>query len=101
MKLLVVLGFADYDPAIMKIFKQANILIFSKSRMSGYKQDELPNWTENWFSATRDEYEAIMFFAFTNEEKVDAVTAAVAAFNSSSEATSKIRAFVMNVEQAV
>ncbi len=101
MKLLVVLGFEAYDKDILRILKEAEIKIFSKSRMSGYKNGDEQDLSTNWFSASVNEYNAIMFFAFTEAEKSQQVMSLVQAFNEKSQAQSKIRAFVMHVEDAV
>ncbi len=101
MKLLVVTGFEDYTNEILQILKKAEIHIFSKSQMSGFKNNFREDNSGNWFAAGHNEYNAVMIFAFTEAEKAERVLELVQSSNDQNTSQSKIRAFLTNVEKAV
>jgi hypothetical protein len=101
MKLLVITAFEDYTKEIIQIFKQAQITVFSKSPMSGFKFTGQEDEGGNWFAATQHEYNSVMFFAFTEVEKASKAMELVQQSNDRNSSQSKIRAFLMAVEGEV
>lgn len=100
MKFLVVTSLKEYQKAVNDIFHQANIPVFSVSRIIGHKDEQQPSLLDSWFSSGSEEFDSIFIFSFTEDDKTEKALQLVNEYNSSKKSVFPIRAFVMPVEKA-
>ena len=55
----------------------------------------------NWFSSEKLGNESIMFFSFTNKEKIDALFNLIEEFNKNLETNNPLKAIVVPVERFI
>tara|TARA_R110002051_G_scaffold324743_1_gene423395 strand:- start:70 stop:375 length:306 start_codon:yes stop_codon:yes gene_type:complete len=101
MKLVLVTAVEEFEKDVLKIFKKANIENFSSSDIDGYKNTPSLLMASNWFSATKSGNESIMFFSFTNKEKIDGLFMIIEEFNNNLETNNPIRAVVVPIEKFI
>ena len=101
MKLVIVTAVEEFQKEVLKIFKKANIENFSSSDIDGYKNAPSLLKASNWFSAEKNGNESIMFFSFTNKEKIDGLFTIIDEFNTNLETNNPIRAVVLPVERFI
>ncbi|PQJ69065.1 hypothetical protein [Polaribacter butkevichii] len=101
MKLVIVTAVEEFQKEVLNIFKKANIENFSSSDIDGYKNAPSLLKASNWFSAEKNGNESIMFFSFTNKEKIDGLFAIIEEFNTNLETNNPIRAVVLPVERFI
>jgi hypothetical protein len=101
MKLVLVTAVEEFQKDVLKIFKKANIENFSSAAIDGYKNAPSLLTASNWFSAEKNGNEAIMFFSFTNKEKIDGLFNVIEEFNKNLETNNPIKAVVLPVERFI
>ena len=101
MKLVLVTAVEEFQPAILKIFKKANIKNFSSSDIDGYKTAPSLLMASNWFSAGKNGTKSTMFFSFTNKEKIDNLFMLLEEFNKNIETNNPLKAIVVPVERFI
>ena len=101
MKLVLVTAVEEFQEDVLKIFKKANIENFSSSDIDGYKNSPQLLMASNWFSAGKSGNESIMFFSFTNKEKIDDLFKLLEDFNSNLETNNPLKAIVVPVEKFI
>ena len=82
MKLLLITSILEFEKEVCKLFKKAEIQVYSTSDIQGQKFFASKNIQDNWFSAQRDSYDSKLYFSFTSEDKIDAIFKSVEEFNS-------------------
>ncbi len=65
MKLVIVVGANHFDEDIVKILKEANVSIYSKSNITGHRENNDKNIGENWFASSNFMEESVLYFSFT------------------------------------
>ncbi len=98
MKLIVVTGAIHFDKDVEKIFENANIPVFSRAAISGHNKNEENDISGNWFAVSNGYQNSIVFFSFTEKDKAEKVLELVNTFNDSIPSKSRVRAFIMSVE---
>ena len=98
MKLIVVTGAIHFDKDIEKIFEAADIEVFSRSAISGHNKNEENDLSANWFAVSNEYQNSTILFSFTEKEKAERVLELVNRFNESIPSKSRVRAFIMSVE---
>ncbi|KGL62103.1 hypothetical protein [Polaribacter sp. Hel1_85] len=101
MKLVIVTAVEEFQEDVLKIFKKANIENFSSSDIDGYKNAPSLLMAANWFSAGKSGNESIMFFSFTNKEKIDGLFTIIKEFNNNLETNNPVKAIVVPVERFI
>ena len=101
MKLVLVTAVEEFQKEVLKIFKKANIKNFSSLDIDGYKNIPQLLMAANWFSASKSGNESIMFFSFTNKEKIDGLFDLIEEFNNNLETNNPIKAIVVPVERFI
>jgi|TARA_Y100000766_G_C18313861_1_gene322303 hypothetical protein len=71
MKLVLVTAVEEFQKNVLNIFKKANIENFSSSDIDGYKNVPSLLMASSWFSGEKSGNESILFFSFTEKEKID------------------------------
>lgn len=101
MKLLIVTSVAEFQKEILSIFKKANIEAFSRTEIDGYKNTNSVIATVSWFTGEKGGNESLMFFSFTEKEKIDLLFKLVSEFNENLETNNPIRVAVVNIENYI
>lgn len=101
MKLLIVTVVEQYEEAILKLFKAANIENFSGSEIDGYKQHASLLMTSNWFPGVKGGVESSLFFSFTEDEKIDTLFDLITIFNENLVTNNPVKAIVVPIERSI
>ena len=101
MKLVLVTAVEEFQKDVLKLFKKANIENLSSSDIDGYKNTPSLLMASNWFSAGKGGTESMMFFSFTNKEKIDDLFNLIEEFNTNLETNNPLKAIVVPVERYI
>ena len=101
MKLLVVTCLKEYLGDISKIFKQANINVFSTSEIVGHRDGAPLNLLEEWFASGGEEVDSMMIFTFAPAVNAEQGMALIKDYNQTLKQNYPVRAFVVPVEKSV
>jgi hypothetical protein len=98
MKLFITTCLKESKADVAKIFKQANINIFSTSHITGHKGSHNENLLEDWFASGDEQYDSIMLFSFTDDTCAALGLELIKTFNTQSKPDFPLRAFILPVE---
>jgi hypothetical protein len=101
MKLLAVTCLKEYLNNVSKIFKQANIDVFSTSEIVGHRNGAPLNLLENWFTSGGEQVDSMMIFTFTSATNAEHGMALIKDYNVSLKENFPVRAFVVPVEKSI
>jgi hypothetical protein len=101
MKLLVVTCLKEYLNDISKIFKQANIDVFSTSEIAGHRNGAPLNLLEDWFASGGEEVDSMMIFTFTPAANAEHGLALIKDYNETLKENFPVRAFIIPVEKSI
>ncbi|OBX23319.1 MULTISPECIES: hypothetical protein [Bizionia] len=101
MKLVIVTAVEEFQTAILKLFKNANIENFSSSDIDGYKNGSSVLMASSWFPSQKFGNESRLFFSFTKDESIDALFKLIQEFNSNVETNNAVRAVVVPIEKFI
>ena len=101
MKLLIVTCLKEHLADVARIFKQANIDVFSTNEITGHRTGNQSNHLEDWFASGGELAESMMIFTFTPSENAVHGLELIKAYNISIKENFPVRAFIMPVEQAI
>lgn len=99
MKLLVLTAVKSFEKEAIKLFKKAGITAFSNTDINGFKSDDQENLIDNWFSSSSEKVKSILFFTFSDVNKINILLDELEAFNQNIESDNPIRAIVLNIEK--
>ncbi len=99
MKLLLVTSVEEFHNDIIQMFKEAKIESFSESEIGGHKKYSSILVSTNWFAAEKSGTQSILFFSFTEEEKIDALFQLLYEYNTNLETNNPIKAVVLPIEK--
>ena len=100
MKLLVVTCLKEFQDDVTKIFKQANIHVFSALPIIGFRNNQPLDLTDNWFASGDEKMDSMILFSFTAAENADHAMDIIKYHNNESEKDFPIRSFIVPVEKA-
>ena len=101
MKLLVVTCLKEYLKDVSKIFKQANIDVFSTSEIVGHRDGAPLNLLEDWFASGDEQFDSLMIFTFTPAANAEDGIALIKDYNETLKENFPVRAFILPVEKSV
>lgn len=101
MKLLVVTCLKEHLNDVSKIFKQANIDVFSTSEIAGHRDGAPLNLLEEWFASGDEQFDSLMIFTFTNELNAKQGMELIKNYNEIHKENFPVRAFLMPVEKSI
>ncbi|MCX2741442.1 hypothetical protein [Pontibacter anaerobius] len=101
MKLLIVTSVSEFQKEILTLFKKANIEVFSRTEIDGFKNASSVIATLSWFPGEKGGNESLMFFSFTEPEKIDSFFELVKEFNNKLETNNPIRVVVVDIERHI
>jgi hypothetical protein len=100
MKFFIVTSLKDYQEDVQKIFKAANIHVFSATDVIGFKDNQTPNMLEEWFASGDEKFDSLFIFSFTNDENAEHAMELIKKYNEENQTPFPIRAFIVPVEKA-
>jgi len=100
MKLFIVTSLKDYQPDVIKIFKAAEISVFSITDVIGVKDNHPVNLMADWFASGDEKFDSLMIFSFTNDENAANGMELIEKYNLSNNTGFPIRAFIVPVEKS-
>lgn len=101
MKLLIVTVISHYEKKVLQFFKEANIESFSGTSIEGYKDVPSIMANSSWFPSEKGGANSIMFFTFTEDDKIDLFFSLVSQFNDNLKINSPIHAVVAPIERSI
>ncbi len=100
-KLLIVTVVSYYEEQVLKLFKEVNIESFSGSRIKGYRDVPTIVANSSWFPSQKGGANSIMFFSFTDDDKIDLFFSLVEKFNKDLKTNNPIHAIVAPIERSI
>jgi len=100
MKFLIVTCLHGEQDEVLKIFKHANISVFSATGVIGFNENQSHNYLQEWFASGGERADSMMLFSFTADEKADLGMELVKEYNSRTATNFPIRAIIVPVESA-
>jgi len=101
MKLLMVTAVEQFHDDILKLFKMAEIESFSGSEIDGYKSAKSLLMTNSWFPSSSGGAESSLFFAFTEDSKIEKLFDLLEDFNKNLETKNPVKAVVLPIEKHI
>ncbi|NLR58175.1 hypothetical protein HGH93_08705 [Chitinophaga polysaccharea] len=101
MKLFIVTCLKELLGDISKIFKLANIDIFSSGDIIGHRDGQPPGILEEWFASGNPQFDSVMIFAFTSDANTKLGIELIIDYNKKLKENFPVRAFVLPVEKYV
>lgn len=101
MKLIIVTSVAEYEKKVCELFKKSCIEVYSSAPIEGHKFLGVENLQDNWFSANRNTYDSIVYFSFTDEDKIDVLLENIQQFNEKQKSNNPVKAIVLPIEKFV
>ena len=100
MKLFIVTCLKESQDDVAKIFKQANIHVFSAAPIIGFRDNQMPDMKDSWFATGDEKMDSMMLFSFTAEENADLFMELIKNYNMETETNFPVRSFIVPVEKA-
>lgn len=101
MKLLIVTCIKEFEKETVELFMKAHITAFSNTDINGFKTNDPQNLISNWFSSSRDHVNSVLFFAFTEIDKIDKLLKEAKKFNENTKSNNPLRAIVLDIEKFI
>lgn len=100
MKFFIVTCLKEYQEDVYKIFKHANIHVFSATDVIGFKDDQAHNVLEDWFASGDERFDSMMLFSFTADEDAEHGMELIIKYNEESTTGFPVRAFIVPVDKS-
>lgn len=101
MELLIVTGVQAYKSDIKQLLINAGVKVFSITGVTGYKELDEVQDNSNWFSTESGEHQSVLFYAFAENNKTEAVLNSVNEFNMAQNTQSHMHAAVLNIKNII
>ncbi|MEP3836274.1 MAG: hypothetical protein ABJM36_01440 [Algibacter sp.] len=101
MKLVIVTAVEEFQKAVLKLFKNANIHNFSSSDIDGFKNGSSIAMATSWFPGDVFGNESRLFFSFTESENIDTLFGLIKEFNAKLETNNPLKAVVVPIEKFI
>lgn len=100
MKLFIVTSLKDYQDDVIKIFKKAEIAVFSITDVVGVKDNQHADLMEEWFASGDEKFDSLMIFSFTSDQSAEDGMELIEKYNQSNNTGFPVRAFIVPVEKS-
>ena len=100
MRLFIVTCLKESQDDVSKIFKEANIHVFSAAPIIGFRDNQQMDMMDSWFASGDEKMDSMMLFSFTAAANADLGMELIRKFNSANETEFPLRAFIVPVEKA-
>lgn len=100
MKLFIVTSIKECKDDVMQLFKKANIRAFSSTGITGSKDINGNDISDDWFASGDAQFDSMLQFSFTTDVNAQQGMELVKQYNSQNDSKYPIRAFVLAVENS-
>lgn len=100
MKFFIVTSLKEYQEDVCKIFKAANIHVFSATDLIGFKDNYSADLLSDWFASGDEKFDSMLIFSFTTNENTERALELIKEYNETNQSGFPVRAFVVPVEKA-
>jgi len=100
MKFFIVTCLKEYQDEVYRIFKQANIHVFSATDVIGFKDSQTPNLLEDWFASGDEKFDSLFIFSFALDENAGNAMELINGYNEKRKTGFPLRAFIVPVEKS-
>ncbi len=100
MKFFIVTSLKESQDDVCKIFKAANISVFSATDVIGFKDNHTPNLLADWFASGDEKFDSLFIFSFTTDENAELAMELIKKYNIENVSGFPVRAFIVPVEKA-
>ena len=100
MKLLIITAVEEYEKGVKHILNHSGVKSFSSQKVKGYKNNSDSD-SENWFGASHQEIDSLIFFVFVEETFTEEICRRVEMFNTKQESKSNIHVAKIHIEKSV
>ncbi len=101
MKLFITTCLNDDKEAVYKLYRQANINVFSSTSLTGYKPHEKSDLLQDWFASGEEHFNSIMVLSFTSDENALSGLQLIKEYNEGNKSAFLLRAFILPVENSI
>ncbi len=101
MKLFITTCLTDDKETVYKLFKQADIAVFSSTNLTGFKNSGKDDLLQDWFASGEEHYNSFMVFSFTSDDNARKALAVVKNYNEANKPKFLLRAFIIPVEDFI
>ena len=98
MKFFIVTCIKEHRDDVCKIFKQADINVFSATDVVGFKDSGTENVLLDWFAKGEHRIDSLMMFSFTSSESATTGMELIEEYNQKLDSPFPIRAFIVPVD---
>lgn len=99
MKLFITTCLKEYRKDVFKLFKEANMAVYSVADITGIKEDGAPDLLQDWFASGDEKFDSIMIFCFTDDANARIAKELVLNYNEQNKTGFPVRAFIVPVEE--
>lgn len=100
MKCFIVTCLKEYCNDVCKIFKQANINVYSTTDITGLKEANDEILSDAWFSQGKEKFDSLVIFSFTGDENAIKGMELIKNYNRVNATNFPARAFIIPVEKS-
>lgn len=100
MKLLIATFLKDYQEDVQKIFRQAQIPVFSIADVTGFKNGQAEDLLDDWFASGDEKFDSQVIFSFTDNLKAEQALELLNQYNSDADTKFPVRGFIVPVEKS-
>lgn len=101
MKFFIVTSLKEYQDHVFRIFKEANISVYSTTEITGIKEDGSADLLQDWFASGDEKFDSIIIFSFTNEDNARRAKKLIIDYNEKNKTGFPVRAFIIPVEESI
>ena len=102
MKLVAVMSIDTYRDALLRLYRDHAIRVFSEIDIRGHYHEPASTAADiGWFGRTSHPAYSMLTWAFVDDDEAGAFMEAIATFNTTHDPDHPVRAFQMDVERAV
>jgi hypothetical protein len=98
MKFFIVTCIKEHRDDVCKLFKQAEINVFSATDVVGFKDSGTDNILLDWFAKGEEKFDSLIMFSFTSNESAVKGMQLIKEYNKDSGTNFPVRAFIVPVE---
>ena len=100
MKFFIVTCLKEFRDDVSKLFKQAEIKVFSAIDVIGFKDSDATSSLLDWFAVGEEKFDSLMLFSFTEDEIAIKGMELIEEYNQEVGTAFPVRAFIVPVDAA-
>jgi len=101
MKCFITTSLKEYQDDVFKIFKEANISVYSSAEITGINEGPSPDLSQDWFASGGEKFESVLIFSFTTDDNAKLAKEMIKKYNEQHKTGYPLRAFIVPVEECI